>query len=145
MSLVYLHCFPLLLLNALLKDYWKTYLVNVRDAVCRKTLGSICGIALNSIDEYSHELDHDRSSVALNCLEVYRYRFGPCQLKRLKNSTHTVAVVWDIWPLSVFFSLQDTVKSGACIASKAFSQNQTISLHSDEEQPLFWVEKLLYE
>lgn len=38
-----------------------------------------------------------------------------------------------------------SVKSGACIAPKAFSQNQTISLHSDEEQPLFWVEKLLHE
>lgn len=33
--------------------------MSVRDAVRRKTLGSICGIELNSINEYFHELDCD--------------------------------------------------------------------------------------
>lgn len=49
------------LFNAFLKDYLKklTLRMSVRDAMCRKTLGSICGIELNSINEYFHELDCD--------------------------------------------------------------------------------------
>lgn len=60
--------------------------------------------------------------------------------------SHTVSAVRVIWNMDfVLLSVWLFVKLWPCIASKALSQNQTISLHNDEEQTLFWVEKLLHE
>lgn len=60
--------------------------------------------------------------------------------------SHTVAAVRAIWTMDfVLPSVWLFVKLWPCIASKALSQDQTISLHNDEEQTLFGVEKLLHE